>query len=246
MRPSRRLLSISATAVALAAAVSLPRAARADVTTVTTTERPALPEAPRPFHGRGRIYLHDVVGISTFLAAGGGGSVTMVNGIAGYSTSETRSPGGAPQRGSSVWLAPSVDFLVTDRLTLGGTPRFSRTWFDGAGGFDSSSGVGLGLSPRVGWVVPLGASTALWPRAGLELQWSSTEVRGTSAAYTTSSLGWGFDADAAVLYSLGQHGYLSLGPSARYFRATETGAPAFSGDRWTLSVAMRGGLGLRF
>jgi hypothetical protein len=57
----------------------------------------------------------------------------------------------------------AVDAALTHSLTVGGSVYFATI----AAGAGNASGTAAGFAPRIGHVIPLGGSLALWPRAGV-------------------------------------------------------------------------------
>ena len=67
---------------------------------------------------------------------------------------------------TTVKLEPALDFFVAPNVSVGGQLRIVFDSFDpGAGA--STDTTGIGLLPRVGYVVAFSPTTYIWPRAGL-------------------------------------------------------------------------------
>jgi hypothetical protein len=159
-----------------------PALAAVLVTSVGRAEEPA-----RSFGERGQVAFDDIVALSAGgtrlgyplvipLSGGMGGSAAFgYSGILGYSHAETSrfpgQPGGYAGATDTAWFAPSVDVFVGRHFSLGGTiaasyARFAHevVRFDGQVERSEGSGYGFAVAPRVGYVIPVGASFAFWPR----------------------------------------------------------------------------------
>jgi hypothetical protein len=109
----------------------------------------------------------------------------------------------------SVQLQPALDWFVISHLSVGGAVAFdvsgsktpSRT----------SSSLDIGLSPRVGYLFPLGNSFSFWPRLLLFVGWRYARSTDSSHDAVTGGFGAG---DGLVLpfeYELAPHVIVGLG-----------------------------------
>jgi len=146
-------------------------------------------ESPRAFGERKQVALDDIIALGTggsrfasppIVPSGmvGGGAPIGYGGMIGYSHDEASravgQPGGYQSMADSAWLAPSVDVFVGGHVSIGGTisgsyaDSISESFtFDRRVERRMGGGVGFGIGPRVGYVIPLGSSFALWPRLAI-------------------------------------------------------------------------------
>jgi len=198
----------------------------ADTPPAATAEGPAV-------GGRGRVVLADLLGFraTSGLPTGqtmlGGGAFRVGPFSFGTTGAEIRHSDGSvtTSRGTHFGLAPSLDVFVTDRLSLGGRGHIdyfsSRYDSSGAGmGGLEATGYGVGLWPRVGYVVPLGEAVALWPR--LEV---GADV--TRQAFRTGERSlvrrWGAELDVGLVVRVAKHLLLDLGPVVAYSLTEQDG-----------------------
>lgn len=134
-------------------------------------------------------------------------------------------------RDSTVALNPhavpriSADFVVIPRLTVGGS--FALAF--GLGGshtsergnttvkVDTRGGTLIGLAPRVGYVIPLGQTFAVWPRGGLAFYSLSTksDITGNNnniGTQTNTDSLWSLDLDPQFVWAPIPHFFASGGP----------------------------------
>lgn len=216
-------------------------------------ERSAAPRFGSSRLGRGSLVLPDLFGISSVPFVGG----SRVSGVGGIlftgpiSFATTTSEGGS--RASSIGIAPSLDLFVTDHVTVGGRVvafRNTSTYVvPSAGGAASASfsaaGYSIGISPRVGYVVPLTDDIALWPQLGLGVTQSRFETEGLGR---TLSRGIGAELEVSLLVPLGRHVVVRLAPTLAYNHASNEGAAlsGVSGDGETIAAGVRAQMGLSF
>lgn len=174
-------------------------------------------EAPaKPFGEGGQVAFDDLVafdlgggrfGRALVLPAMGGSGISAVgySGILGYSRDSSTRDLGKPTAyagtSDTVWFAPSLDVFVGRHFSVGGTIAAShargsqmRGTVAGPSQNMEGSGYSFTLAPRVGYVIPLSTSLALWPRLTIgyvfghtryesnmeegEFDWSSRSFRG--------------------------------------------------------------------
>src|SRR5713101_573349 len=82
---------------------------------------------------------------------------------------------GTTQRTTNISLTPSFDYLVTDHLTVGTRLSLGIAKSDNWG-----STLSLGVSPFVGYLIPLGERLAIWPKVGASYTYYDLEFGGTS------------------------------------------------------------------
>lgn len=204
--------------------------------------------------GRGSVVLPDLFGLSSLPVAGvpglaGVGGVLFTGPISfGFTSSE----GGS--HSSSIGLTPSFDVFVSDHVTLGGRIgafRSTATYVQqpATGGATtattSSEGYAIGIAPRVGYVLPLTESLALWPQVGLDVYESRTETDGTGRTLWRS---FGAEVELGLLVPLGSHVVVRLAPTLAYSHASSDGPglSGLSGDGDSVRAGVRGQIGLAF
>ena len=213
-------------------------------------ERSASPRFGSGRLGRGSLVFPDLLGISSLPVAGalGVGGILFTGPI---SFATTTSEGGS--RASSIGVAPSLDFFVSDHVTIGGRVvafRNTSTYVvPSAGGAapasSSAAGYSIGIAPRVGYVVPLTDDIALWPQLGLLVTQSRFESEGLGR---TLSRGIGAELEVGLLLPLGRHVVVRLAPTLAYNHASNEGASwsGASGDSETIAAGVRAQMGLSF
>lgn len=111
---------------------------------------------------------------------------------------------------TTLQLQPAVDFFVIPNLSIGGQLSIGyTTQDDGAGG--SLNGTTIGILPRVGYNIPLGAMASLWPRVaiGYVHASASTGVPGSASASAYSIV---FEAFVPFLFHPVPHFFIGGGP----------------------------------
>ncbi len=109
----------------------------------------------------------------------------------------------------------------------------------------TSSGYSVGIQPRVGYVLPLTDSLALWPQLGLGVNQSRVEVEGFGRAL---SRGVAAELEVGLLVPLGRPVVVRLAPTLAYNHASHEGN-AISGSLGSsdsIAAGVRGQLGLAF
>lgn len=181
--------------------------------------------ADEPLFRKGRVVL-DVLGAdvptnnqnATYV--GYAGPLTLQSEHSDNGEGESRSTATT----SAYGLEPSVDYFLTDHITLGG--RVGVAWVEehaysqqatGPQHFHSH-GLNGELAPRVGYAIPIVSSLGFWPRlsGGLleEYLWTSGAPTHTTGAYVQGNF--------ALLARISPHVLLELGPVITY--RTEQGA----------------------
>ncbi|MDI1431482.1 hypothetical protein [Polyangium sorediatum] len=230
-------------------------------------------EPTRPFGSRGQVALDDIVSLSAGgsplgyplvlpLGSGSGSFGLGYSGIAGYTRSTTSrtpgQPGGNESTTDMVWLAPSLDVFVGSHFSIGGTVAASYARgsqevvkFDGRTLRSEGSGFGFAIAPRVGYVVPLGASFALWPRLTLAYGGGDTEYEGETpdAAFLSSNRSIRGIAELGLVARIHRYVYLRAAPSlvvAASRSGGTTSAAILSTDdqSFTVRLGATAGLGI--
>lgn len=79
---------------------------------------------------------------------------------------------------TQIQLAPAFDFFAIQNLSIGG--QLAITYMTEEQGGSSTTTIQLGVFARVGYNVPIGATTSLWPRIGFGFQHSGGQLGGSS------------------------------------------------------------------
>ncbi|MDI1482696.1 hypothetical protein [Polyangium sp. y55x31] len=230
-------------------------------------------ESTKPFGSRGQVALDDIVSLSAggsplgyplVLPLGGGmGSIGLgYGGIAGYSRSTTSrtpgQPGGYESTTDVVWFAPSLDVFVGSHFSIGGTVAASYArgaqevvTFDRGTQRSEGSGFGFAIAPRVGYVVPLGASFALWPRLTLAYGGGDTGFVGETpnAAFRSSNRSIRGIAELGLVARIHRYVYLRAAPTlvVAATRSSVPGAAAMvmtNDQNFTVRLGATAGLGI--
>jgi hypothetical protein len=177
-------------------------------------------------------------------SAGSPTSVALlgVTGIVGY-RSDAFTLLSTRYQSTSVSLAPSFDVFVAERWTLGGTFQATHTTTRGDGDPRTYGGWGFGATPRVGYVVPLAAGVAFWPRVGAGYTTSRIDTGDSGRTLTqTRSVGL----TAGLVFALGRYALLDVGPEARFVAwSINTPQPGEAdGDASTVEIGTRVSLSL--
>ena len=202
----------------------------------------ASPEADQPPEQKHellerRLFLPGLLGFgadTTLLALGPGtvGISTGSIGVLAYGGGDM-SAGGSKSHIDSFSFNPSFDVRV-GRFTVGGgmSVACTRSTMDGS----ESEATSFLFAPRVGYLAPIGKELYLWPRASLGLLVGQESATG----YETSALtGFVASADLLLVVGLGQHFFLTMGPSGSYQTASTTG-----GTSSTFGVGASVGIGV--
>ena len=181
--------------VALAAVLAAPAAGAAEKAPV--------------FGKTGQIVLPEIIGVRTgspaqFMGIGLGGYPAPQSageiglaGIAGYGQSQTHSTVGVfGENGQSTatlttgsetfWVAPSADVFVGRGFSIGLSAGLLRSWeTQEIPGFHASAyeRIAVSVSPRVGYVVPIGRGLSFWPRVSVGLGYSQYASASANTTY---------------------------------------------------------------
>jgi hypothetical protein len=223
-------------------------------------------EPPALFGARGQVALDDIVGLS-----GGGsrygypltlplalGTVSYgFSGVLGYSRNATGpSPtnlDGSQGTASTVWMAPSFDVFVRDRLSIGGAVSASYGWGERTTIVSplqtqhmEGRGYAYAIVPRIGYAIPFGPSFALWPRLGLGLTGGSTNYASNMAGGDFRSESHTFIADIELGLVARVHRYIYVRASPDLMlRLGRSQSTVSSGQENTIvSVGATAGLGI--
>jgi hypothetical protein len=156
---------------------------------------------------------------------------------------------GQGMHATSVAFAPTVDVFVADRLSLGAQLSLFHAKFDGGRG-SSASTTGGGLRPRIGWLVPLGDTLALWPRA-----FGAITVLGRRQDFLAGDgmtilpsrdtmLEWRVGAEADLVARLGSVVALTFGPRISYGKVLRADTTSQDDTSRTISLGVQGGISL--
>jgi hypothetical protein len=108
---------------------------------------------------------------------------------------------------SSISLAPSLDYMLTDHWTVGASIALGLSRAD-----EGSNGMFFSVSPRLGYLVPLGSSVSLWPQFHIAYGMGSV----ASAEYTQ----WSVGGAAPIIVELAPHFFVGAGPDFTFTRTT--------------------------
>lgn len=198
----------------------------------------AFAETPtRPFGASGEVAIEDLVAVRSsglgFLGVLGPASSSFgpvappaLYGIVGYENGEGEiQPGaGVKVTASNLWVAPSLDVFVTNRVSLGLTAGIARGWGEQRLSTqeelprERGRSYTLAIAPRLGYVFPLGAGFSLWPRLGVGFTGSRADTaQPTSggAERTTSTAGgirWSGGVDLGIIFRPTRHLFFSATP----------------------------------
>jgi hypothetical protein len=196
--------------------------------------------SPPPLFGsKGRLVIDDLFGARlgglTSPVPGMASSALMPTGIVGYTSSEANG-----MQSTSVYVAPDVDYFVTDQITIGadltlGYTRQRVDQFATLAGTDSAtsaptyagssveSGYVFALRPRVGYVIRLADEIYLWPRLGVGYAMADlTGGGGPVHSHTLSA-----EADVGLVIALTRHALFDVGPTLGYVASDSDGAPFY-------------------
>jgi len=85
---------------------------------------------------------------------------------------------------TQIQLQPAIDYFVSPNLSIGGQVQIAYRSSDN--GFGSTSDeTTVGLVPRIGYNVPLGVSSSIWPRVGLGYIHTSTNDGSGSPGFSS-------------------------------------------------------------
>jgi len=228
---------------------SLPALAVLLIASAGRAEEPA-----RPFGERGQVALDNIVALSAggsrfgypLVLPGSAGASSFAigySGILGYSHDTTShspgQPGGSSSITNTLWIAPSLDVFVGAHFSVGATiaasyayGEQSQTSFDGKTVLREGSGYGFAIAPRVGYVIPLGPSFALWPRITIGYTGGHTE-------YGSATPGGQFFSSNGSLRGIAELGLVARVHPSIYLRAAPELVIGVSESTRTSSVGNR-------
>jgi hypothetical protein len=205
------------------------------------------PQRKATFGSRGQVVLDDLLSLRLTSNPSYGGSIVTYGGLLGYARHQSDSSSGSSAL-SHFWISPSADWFVAERFSIGGTVNYSRFALEAASGGRKveQEGEGLTVTPRFGYVFPLGSRVALWPRVSLGVGYSEISYSDRGPGQPADSLRdttWLTGAELGFVFRFGMHGFLNVSPSVRYYRTNGTrGASETSGDGVLLGASAHLGL----
>jgi hypothetical protein len=104
-------------------------------------------------------------------------------------------------------LQPAVDYFVIDNLSLGGFVLYSHESSSPGGGGPSSHSDTFGVGPRIGYNIPLSDTLSFWPKAYVQMAYSTAYSGGSSTDMT-----WDVGGYAPLVVHPAPHFFLGLGP----------------------------------
>jgi hypothetical protein len=138
---------------------------------------------------------------------GAAGQIVLSDDLLVTATRTSFSSAGTSVSSTSITLQPAIDFFVAPNLSIGGQLRI---------GISSSDYVGdqttIGLLPRIGYNIPIGAAASIWPRGSLAYVHYSNSVSSTGVGTTSSSYTVSFIAFVPVLFQPAPHFFVGGGP----------------------------------
>lgn len=130
------------------------------------------------------------------------------------STSYKAAQGDDPDSVTQFLIQPAADYFVVDNVSVGVLVGFGQSE-SGSGG-DSVKLSTTSFGARAGYHVPIGESFGLWPRLGLRLASSTSEVSNTQGTTTTThkseSSRTTIGLDVPFLIHPAEHFHLGIGP----------------------------------
>lgn len=189
---------------------------------------------------------------------GGAGPITFGT---GRSEESIEDPGGGGFRTSrsttdSLGLSLSVDRITRSGLTWGGAVRFSldswshevrQTGNSTYQSVSAESGGQFGLSPRIGFLAPLGDEIYLWPRASVNVGVGRAWVTTSEGERPETSAHLGATVDCGLIFALSKHLFLSITPTVSFeiSGSSSTGSAANGqGETQSVGFGTRAGFGL--
>lgn len=146
-----------------------------------------------------RLFLPELFGVGARI---GGAPSGYTTGILAGSASSTE-----VSASESVTFAPSADIRVGERVTLGGVVAISQASYH-VDGQPTQRATSVRIAPRIGYLIPLGSTLALWPKAQIEVATSEGFVGRGAAA--------GIGTELAAVLPLTSHIYFSVAPQFTY------------------------------
>jgi hypothetical protein len=144
--------------------------------------------AAEPFGEPGQLVIDQ-----SFMLAASRTSYAADSGLAGYQSNQ-------------VTLAPVVSWFAARRVSLRLGTSFLHSWASSEDG-SWGSATRVGVSPGIGYALPLGRQLSLWPRLSTEVGKTWYDALGAANAVDMST-----SALAPVLWHPAEHFFIGLGP----------------------------------
>jgi hypothetical protein len=171
-----------------------------------------------PFGHEGQAALDDLLGMRAGSGSGAGAfGGSTYTGLVGYAHARADNPMSSASM-DAVWFAPSADLFLEHGISVGAklTFEYDRVATSGGGvAAQSSSSFSIGVTPRIGYAIPLSASVALWPRVFGGYARESMRM-GTLGAELSHSDTWNVGAELGIVFLAGEHLYFDLAPEVIY------------------------------
>jgi hypothetical protein len=151
-----------------------------------------------------------------------GAQVSVAHTVSSY-------PEGSTRRTTNITLTPSLEYLVTDHLTVGARLYLGMTKSE-----DWGTSWVAGASPVIGYLIPLGGRLALWPKVGASYTYYSNEA----------GPGWrsiGIGALLPVVVHVAPNFFVGAGPHIAFSSWSSGGYEGRSSDLTTSFETMIGG-----
>lgn len=104
---------------------------------------------------------------------------------------------GLSYKGTSLSLAPELDYFVVRNLSLGGAVLFN---------WDSNNGTSAGVVPQIAFHVPISETWSFWPRLALTIASGYSGLPGDPAHFSV-------EASAPFLIHPAEHFFFGFGPA---------------------------------
>jgi hypothetical protein len=202
----------------------------------------------REFGSRGMLAIDDLVGYESapLPGIGGLGSLGFVGALGAYKWTSHSNPSNndgsttpSEVKITTLWLAPSLDWFVVDRVSIGGSIGVSNTHAEVSGGGQQDI-FGAQIAPRVGYAVPLTRAIAFWPR--IEGQYGFMLVGAQNASSSVA-----VRANGGFVFRAGENVMVDVGPYAQWRSTTQKESQLGpEGDSKVTQLGMRFTFGLLF
>jgi hypothetical protein len=129
----------------------------------------------------------------------------------------------------SFWFAPAADVFVSRRISVGLAAGFvwSRMELssDATAAPYSYDGFSAAITPRVGYLVPLGHGVSFWPRLGIGGSYSQNTAYSPGAELFQGNASWSLSAglDLALVYRPTKHLMFKMAPQITVGRTVSEG-----------------------
>ncbi len=145
--------------------------------------------------------------------------------------------GMAEYRSNQVTLAPVASWFAVRGLSLRLGLNFSHSWASTEQGSLGHVTI-LGVSPGIGYALPLGQHFSLWPRLSTSVSKSWYEATDIGPV---NAVGMSFGALAPVLWHPADHFFLGLGPGISWqFQGDRVATLEYSSDTFMLISTLGG------